>query len=88
MIERQAQDLQRRKREHESEVQSNRPVAAEEVIALPSDMICSPRLLPMKGYQDGRNATDFKALNRSAGDAWERAIELEIKKLDFDKRIR
>ena len=58
------------------------------MIALPPDMICPPRLLPMKGYQDGRNATDFKTLNRWGGDAWEWAIELEIKKLDFDKRKR
>ena len=74
MMQRKVQELLGRNRDDESEVQSNRPVAAEEVIALPSDMICSPRLLPMKGYQDGRNATDYKALNRSAGDAWERAI--------------
>lgn len=40
----------------------------------------------MKVNQENRS--DLAALNRSAGDAWERAIELEIKKLDFDKRIR
>ncbi len=90
MQERQLRELEQWKREQEADVISNRPVATEEMIALPSDLICSPRLLPMKNNSSGNSSrvAERAGLLTEPAVSWEKAIERELRGLDFDKRVR